>query len=56
VIGNNRYGKTRGFPSNLAPRFALVHDRRCAMQKHESGQGILLDEKSSASQKIKERA
>jgi hypothetical protein len=26
------------------------------MQKHESGQGILLDEKSSASQRIKERA
>jgi hypothetical protein len=48
--------KTPGFLSNLTPPFALVSDRRFAMQKDKSSQGIVLDEKSQEQPNDKERA
>jgi hypothetical protein len=49
-------GKTRGILSNPTPPSALVSDRRFAMQKDKSSQGIVLDEKSQEQPKDKERA
>ena len=49
-------GKNPKDPIEPDSAFCVVPNRRCAMQKDKSSQGIVLDEKSQEQPKDKERA